>query len=188
MSLSFLLGNIIDPTSFAWNCSGNEICFINTDLLIFVCVCVLIAQSYSTLCDLMDCSLADFSVHGISQARILEWVVISFSRGSSQPRDRTHISCIGRWILYHWATREAQVPCTRLLISSSVYLTPHDPHSWSRISIKKLTLKVKWLFQGHTGTQYQTYDLNPDLSCFQRPPSFSLYLLCSLRLLWFLSG
>ena len=84
--------------------------------------------------------------------------------------------------------REAQVVCTRLLISSSVYLTPHDPHSWSRISIKKLTLKVKGLFQGHTGTQYQTYDLNPDLSCFQRPPSFSLYLLCSLRLLWFLLG
>ena len=47
------------------------------------------------------------SVHGISQARILKWVTISFSRGSSQPRDWTHISCIGRWILYHWATGEA---------------------------------------------------------------------------------
>ena len=47
------------------------------------------------------------SVHGISQARILEWVVISFSRGSFQPRDWTRFSCIGRWILYNWATREA---------------------------------------------------------------------------------
>ena len=47
-----------------------------------------------------------FSVHRISQARILEWVVISFSRGS-QPRDQTHISCIGRWILYHWAIWKA---------------------------------------------------------------------------------
>jgi len=47
------------------------------------------------------------SVHGISQARILKWVTISFSGGSSQPRDWTHISCIGRWILYHWATGEA---------------------------------------------------------------------------------
>ena len=45
-----------------------------------------------------------FSVHGISQARILESVAISFSRGPSQPRDRTRI---GRWILYHWATWEA---------------------------------------------------------------------------------
>ena len=47
------------------------------------------------------------SVHGISQARILEWVAISFSRGSSWPRDQTHVSCIGRQILYHWATRDA---------------------------------------------------------------------------------
>ena len=44
---------------------------------------------------------------GFFQARILEWVVISFSRRSSQPRDRTHVSCIGSGILYHWATWEA---------------------------------------------------------------------------------
>ena len=43
------------------------------------------------------------------KARILEWVAISFSRGSSQTRDQTHISCIGRWILYHWATRGIQL-------------------------------------------------------------------------------
>ena len=55
----------------------------------------------------MDCSLPGSSVHGISQARILEWVAISFSRGSSWPRNWTQVSCIGRWILYHWATREA---------------------------------------------------------------------------------
>ena len=42
----------------------------------------------------MDCSPADFTIHGISQARILEWVAISFSSGSSQPRDRTQVSCI----------------------------------------------------------------------------------------------
>ena len=47
-----------------------------------------------TICDSMDCSLSGSSVHGISQARILEWVAISFSRESSQPRDQTHISCI----------------------------------------------------------------------------------------------
>ena len=48
------------------------------------------------------------SVHGILQARILEWVTISFSRGFSQPRDRTRVSCIGRQILHHWATWESQ--------------------------------------------------------------------------------
>ena len=61
-------------------------------------------QSCPTLCDPKDCSLPGSSVHGISQARILEWVAISFSRGSSQPRDQTHISqvsYIGRRVLYH---------------------------------------------------------------------------------------
>ena len=57
-------------------------------------------------CDPMGCSLLVFSVHGILQA-MLEWVAISFSRGSSWPKDRTHTSCIGKWILYHWATRKA---------------------------------------------------------------------------------
>ena len=45
-------------------------------------------------CNLMDCSLPGSSVHGILQARTLEWVAISCSRGSSRPKDRTHISCI----------------------------------------------------------------------------------------------
>ena len=60
-----------------------------------------VAQSCLTLCDPMDCSPPGSSVHRILQARILEWVAISFSRVSSQPRDWTHISCIGRGFLYH---------------------------------------------------------------------------------------
>ena len=51
-----------------------------------------VAQSCPTLCDPMDCSPPGFSVHGIFQARILEWVAIPFSRGSSRPRDRTWVS------------------------------------------------------------------------------------------------
>ena len=51
-------------------------------------------------CDSVDCSPQGFSVHGISQARILEWVAIFFSRGSSLPRDQTHISCMVRQILH----------------------------------------------------------------------------------------
>ena len=50
--------------------------------------------SCPTFCDPMDCSLLGSSVHGILQARILEWVVISFSRGSSQPRDQTRVPCV----------------------------------------------------------------------------------------------
>ena len=53
-----------------------------------------VAQSYPTLCNPVDCSLPGSSVHGILQARILEWVAISFSRGFSQPRDRTQVSRI----------------------------------------------------------------------------------------------
>ena len=53
-----------------------------------------VAQSRPTLCNPMDCSPPGSSVHGILQARILEWVAVSFSRGSSQPRDRTQVSCI----------------------------------------------------------------------------------------------
>ena len=48
---------------------------------------VLVTQSRLTLCDPMECSLPGSSVHGIFQARVLEWVTVSFSRGSSQPRD-----------------------------------------------------------------------------------------------------
>ena len=57
--------------------------------------------------DSMDYSPSGSSVHRIFQTRILEWVVISFSQGSSQTRDQTHISCFGRWIFYHWPTRKA---------------------------------------------------------------------------------
>ena len=59
----------------------------------------LVAQSCPTLCDPVDCSPPGSSVHGILQARILEWVAVPFSRGSSQPRDRIQVSCIagGFW-------------------------------------------------------------------------------------------
>ena len=62
-------------------------------------------------CYPMDCSPPDLPVHGISQARVLKWVAIYFSNGSSQPRDWTCVSCFGRQILYHWTTREALNKC-----------------------------------------------------------------------------
>ena len=69
------------------------------------CVCVLVAHSCSTLCNCMD--PPGSSVHGILQPRILEWVAMLFSRGSSRPRDRTWVShIVGRFFTV-WATREA---------------------------------------------------------------------------------
>ena len=69
-----------------------------------VCMCDKSLQLCLTLCDPMDSSLSGSSVHGILQARILEWVAMSSSRGSSQPKDRTHVSYvsrIGKQVLYH---------------------------------------------------------------------------------------
>ena len=76
-----------------------------------MCVPAKSLQLCPTLCDPKDCNPADSSVHGILQARILEWVAMPSSRGSSQPRDRNHVSYtsyIGRWVLYPGATWEAQ--------------------------------------------------------------------------------
>ena len=77
--------------------------------------CCLVAKSCLTLCDPRVCSLPGSSVHRILQARILGWVAISSSRGSSWPRDWTHISCIGKWVIYHWASKEVHcIPSTQL--------------------------------------------------------------------------
>ena len=59
-----------------------------------MCMCAKSLRLCQTLCDSMDCSLPGSSVHGILQARILEWVAMPSSRGSSQPRDGTQVSCI----------------------------------------------------------------------------------------------
>ena len=61
----------------------------------------------SDSCNPIDCSLPGSSVHGISQSRILKWVAISFSRGSSWSRDKTWVSCIAGRFFTDWATREA---------------------------------------------------------------------------------
>ena len=73
---------------------------------------MLVAQLCLTLCDPMDCSLPGSSVYGISQARILEWVSISFSRGSFWPRDQTQVSCSAGGFFIIWATRKAK-PVTK---------------------------------------------------------------------------
>ena len=70
------------------------------------------AQPCSTLCSLIDCSLLGSSVHEILQASILEWVVMPSFKGSSQPRNRTWVSCIASRFFTNWATRKALKPPT----------------------------------------------------------------------------
>ena len=74
-----------------------------------------IAQSCLTLWDPMDCNPPGSSVHGIFPAWILEWVAISYSRGSSLTRDQTCVSFSGRWILSQWANWEAHIALLLLL-------------------------------------------------------------------------
>ena len=83
-----------------------------------------VAQSCLTLCNPMNCSLPGSSNHGILQARILEWVAISFSRGSSQPRDRTRVSHIGGRRFNLEATREAPKARRKSLLYDKTWVPP----------------------------------------------------------------
>ena len=74
-------------------------------------MCVFVAQSCPTLCNRTVCS----PVHGILQARILEWIAIPFSRGTFQPRDQTLVACITGRVFTIWATEKSQVYTEPLL-------------------------------------------------------------------------
>ena len=106
ISLSSLSSiNPVSPPMF----QAHEItCSLTNDLL-WKKVKMFITQSCPTLCDPMDCSPPGSSVHGILSARILEWVAIPFSRGSSQARDQTQVSCNASRFFTIWATREASM-------------------------------------------------------------------------------
>ena len=101
---------------------------IDAYIYTFMCACVHAKsfQSCLTLCDPKDYSLPGFSVHGILQARILEWVAISTSRGSSQPRDQTlisHVSCTGKWVIYPISRESAAMWYMCIISHTFVYET-----------------------------------------------------------------
>ena len=94
-------------------------------IYVFVCVCIyvcvymkvklLVAQSCPTLCNPLDCSPPSSSVHGILQARILEWVAIPFSRGSSWPRNGTQVSHIAGRFFTIWAHQGSLCVCVCII-------------------------------------------------------------------------
>ena len=90
-----------------------------------MCVCVWVTQSCPTLCDPMDCSPPGSSVHGILQLRILEWVTTPFSRASSQPWNRTWVSCIAGRFFTIWAAREA------LLVLLPTFKSQREVDPWA---------------------------------------------------------
>ena len=98
----------------------------------FLCPFSSVAQSCLTLCNPMDSSPSGSSVHGIFQVKILELVAISFSRGSSRPRDRTLVSWICKQILCHCAIWKKHISCkvwiSSLQFSCSVMSNSLQPH------------------------------------------------------------
>ena len=98
-----------------------------------------VSQSCLTLCGPIDCSLPCSSIHGIFQARVLEWIAISFSRGPSRPRDRTQVSCIVGRCFTIWTTRKVLYYIINLVIRHF--------STWINPEIKKKTQlsKLAWL-------------------------------------------
>ena len=103
----------------------------------------------------MVCSLPGSSVHGIFQARILEWVAISFSRGSSRPRDGTQVSCIAGRCFTLWATREAHIQMHMLCL---FFLHTHI-NSLFHSLIPTYTKQHVSLLQRITGTHWPILSL-----------------------------
>ena len=115
-------GNLITELWFLNLLSLNSCCWIQAISEVLELSCESeseVAQSCLTLCDPMDCSPPGSSVHGIFQAGVLEWVAVSFSKGSSQPRDRTQVSHTAGRCFTVWATREAQLSWAELSCRSS---------------------------------------------------------------------
>ena len=177
-------------------CSPNEsILFVSLDILTLADVVSLqiihycrgvcsVDQSHLTLWDPMDHTPLGSSVHGILQARILEWVAISYSRGFSRPRDQTHLSCIfciGRWILYHFVTWEAHHPFLvspffSSLESSSPRMPPYPPPpsshlsctTWSPAIMAASTIQDSyrgWIYQFSVREQEHFYHFFEIISC-----------------------
>ena len=106
-------------------------------LCVCVCVCVLVAQLCPTLCDPTDYSPPGFSVHGILQARVLEWITIPFSIGTSKCRGRTLVSCITGRFFTVWATGKSSwalchksPPRSHVGLEGSLIMSRHLALTW----------------------------------------------------------
>ena len=102
----YFSGYHFDNDHCYWLSFGPSLLWYSKEIL--VKVKLLVAQSHPTLCNPMDCSPRVSSIHEIFQARILEWIAIPFSRGSSQPRDCTWVSRTAGRFFTNWASREVQ--------------------------------------------------------------------------------
>ena len=124
-----------------------------------ITVLALVTQLCPMLCDPMDCSPPGSSAHGILQARILEWFAISYSKGSSQPKDRTLVSWIAGVFFTVWGTREA-------LLNTGLTLSPFTHNTFiaiTNLSWISFWIQCKRVIISHKLVIYQQLITNPYL-------------------------
>ena len=135
---------------------------------VYFTLIVLVAQSCPTLCNPMDCSPPGSSVHEIFQARILEWVAISFSSGSSQPRDRTWVFCTAGRFFANWATIYAMYlrwGLTWSWLSRNVRCYADDTDDREEEQVEEQILgRYSWHFSSFRQVLSTTYSFFPRLS------------------------
>ena len=160
-----LIVQLITMAANIYRFLSNEVVKLVYQVYIII-VCCLVAKSCPTLWDPMDCSPQGSFVHGISQARILEWVATCFSRGLPSPRDQTRVSCVGRQVLYHWVIREAILSLYLTTIKQDrvychLYLIDKEKEGVVTCTIKlacagkRVTTKAFWV------QNYALYPMNP---------------------------
>ena len=125
----------------------------------------------------MDCSPPGYSVHGISQARVLEQVSISFSRGSYRTRDWTCVSCIGQRILYHWATSESwwRFSSVQSLIRVRLFVTPWIAARQASLSITNSRSLLKLMSMESVMPSSHLIFCHPLLLLSPIPPSIRVF-------------
>ena len=138
---------------------------------------MLVAQSCPNLCDPLSLTPPGFSVHGILQARILEWIAIPFSRGSSWPRDQTQVFCTGGRFFTIWANREApnvaQIQVKDMNFKKNSGFNPNTA-SYQLYCIKLLKLSLSFFI----------YNLVENRICFKRQRKSNCYHIASLTLFY----
>ena len=121
---------------------------MSTCLSLYRCMRAKSLQSCPTLFNPIDYGPPSSSVHGILQARVLEWIAMPPSRGCSRPRNQTCASYIGRWVLYHWATWEALWTYTQthahMCAHTHVFLQESDHTRLSFLKLAFFYLTGSW--------------------------------------------
>ena len=118
----------------------------------YVCLRAKLLQLCPTLCNPMDCRPPGFSVKWIFQERILEWITISFSRGSFQPNNPTHMSCLS-FIAGGFFTIEPPGKLVKIIISKMGFLISSQKTSFSTLFIADLSIKQCHFFSNWSGKE-----------------------------------